>query len=234
MAFLPPTWTAVDTFLFSLQQTLKQRRVYGGCSPAFRGRMTCVSPRTYEVWFAALAPLEMPHQLPDGRQTRGSHASMMKLGEVGLWQRFPVLLCALQAFFFSHLFLCYAVLPCRLCWSGCLVNKISEIIMFKKIMNPPPQTETAIITPLRLITLPLPRCLLRADFKHGNAGAVSEAQSASDLTGVLGVMCYKQKGRREEPRPHRQRAHNYFCRQETLPDPIVWTWMCFWEVANLS
>lgn len=61
--------------------------------------------------------------------------------------------------------------------------------MFKKNNEPlPPQTETAIITPLRLITLPLPCCLLRADFKHGNAGAVSEAQRASDLTGVLGVM----------------------------------------------
>lgn len=61
--------------------------------------MTCVSPRTHEVWYAALAPLEMPRHLPDGRKANGSHASVLKLGEIGLWQRFPVLFCALHAVF---------------------------------------------------------------------------------------------------------------------------------------
>lgn len=50
----------------------------------------------------------------------------------------------------------------------------------------------------------------------------SGAQRASDLAGVLEAMCYKQEGKREEPRTHRQRACGYFCGQETLPDPIVW------------
>jgi len=52
--------------------------------------------------------------------------------------------------------------------------------------------------------------------------SLSGAQRASDLAGILEAMCYKQEGKREEPRSRRQRASGYFCGQETLPDPTVW------------
>lgn len=130
---------------------------------------------------------------------------------------------------FSFLVMCFCA---RLCFSARCADQVVHVFAWqresvkwrslKKEKASPKKEDGNKRTPWELIMHPIPCCFFCADFKHGEAGALSGAQRVSDLAGVLEAKWYKQEGKREEPRSRRQRACGYFRGQETLPDPISW------------